>query len=72
MIYFNPGVGLSNKNEICLLMNDKYIKRIEVLYKEMEIKAKDYRNNHEKMVQTYRTIEEEIVNYLKFKSIINL
>ena len=56
-------MALSNKNEICLLMNDKYIKRIEVLYKEMEIKAKDYRNNHEKMVQTYRTIEEKIVNF---------
>lgn len=56
-------MGLSNKNEICLLMNDKYIKRIEVLYKEMETKAKDYRTNHEKIVQTYTTMEEKIVYF---------
>ena len=52
-------------------MNDKYIKRIEVLYKEMELKAKDYRNNHEKIVQTYRTIEEKIVYLFKIQSIIH-
>jgi len=39
-------------------MNNKYIKRIELLMKELTIKMQEFQNNYEKMVRSYKFIEE--------------
>ena len=50
-----------DKKELHFLMNDKYVKRIELLHKELAIKIQDFFKIHDNMIRNYKDLEEKLV-----------